>query len=291
MATATLTVHTKGDRVVPFDELPAEAPRILGPKHRPIAHRALGQTLLDVLDSRGMEITRQEWALGNQKEDGSWQRMFGVMTIQPRAGDALARFPDEMTAAIGIRHANDMSEALKLVAGMYVFVCSNLSMFGQGDAAEFRKLHTSGLNLEKEIDAALDRTFLRFSEANDLISKFKEIELTDLRAKEVVYDAFTNPETGLPNRLFPDVHRFYFAHGKAAWDAIQTGGAEFLPYEPSAKDSDRPVLQVADYSDVSPRSMWGLSNAFTRAIREQPIGRQIGSSLKTMKVLAKAAGQ
>jgi hypothetical protein len=173
-----------------------------------------------------------------------------------------------MTAAIGIRHANDMSVALKLVAGMEVFVCSNLAMYGHGDGvADLRKLHTAGLNLAAEIDAALDRTFARLEDVDKTIRKFKEYEVTDTQAKTIIYDTFTAKDSRIPNRLFPAVHKWFF----------------MAPFDPTLV-GDRQVND--DLSDVQPRTLYGVSNAFTRAIREQPIGRQIGSSMKVMALLA-----
>jgi hypothetical protein len=268
MAIATLTSHNRGDRYVDLQELPRVAPAPIGPRHRPLAHRAVADVLLGKLDEKGMRLTSDKWALGNQDA-----RMFGVMTIAPKTEDVrtLTSYPEEMTAAIGIRHANDMSIALKLVAGMEVFVCSNLAMYGQGDGAQsLRKLHTAGLNLEAEIDAALERTFERFHDVNETIKRFKEYEVTDSQAKTIIYDAFTSKESPVPNRLFPLVHGWYF----------------MKPFDPTVRET---LPHYDDLSDVQPRTLYGISSAFTRAIREQPIGRQIGASMKVMKVLAKVS--
>lgn len=280
MAEATLMVDTRStynpetaeDRKVTLEELQAlPEPPALGKRHVPIHHGTLATMLLNTVDDHGFEVTSAEWALARKG-----QRMFSVMTMQPKAGSGLAytSYPEEMTMALGTRHANDMSEALKVVTGFKVFVCSNLSMSGQGDGREFRKLHTAGLDLHEMLGKAFEDTYQRFVDLDKLVTRLKTVEVTADQAKRVIYDVFTSPEAPVPNQLFPDVHRWYFeapAGNEKVLDALA------LP-------------ETDDLSDVKQRSLWGISNAFTRAIRKQPMGRQIGSSTKVMRALAAIAG-
>ncbi len=59
--------------------------------------------------------------------------------------------------------------------------------------------------------------------------------MTDTRAKEVIYDAVA--QDVVPARLLPKIHGFYFR-----------------------PTDERP--------DCQPRTLWGLHNAFTRALQE-----------------------
>ena len=71
------------------------------------------------------------------------------------------------------------------------------------------------------------------------ISRLKEIEISDTDAKAKIFDVFD--QAILPVRFFPPVSEAYF----------------------------RPP---ADASDLKPRSLWGLHNAFSRQIRQMAPG-------------------
>jgi hypothetical protein len=60
-------------------------------------------------------------------------------------------------------------------------------------------------------------------------------QITDERAKLILYAAFVDGELEAPRSLLPEVHRLYF--------------------EP-------------EYPEFSPRTMWSLSNALTSAFKE-----------------------
>ena len=67
------------------------------------------------------------------------------------------------------------------------------------------------------------------------VESWRQTQITDERAKLILYSAFVDGELQAPKSLLPEVHRLYF--------------------EP-------------EYPEFSARTMWSLSNAFTSAFKE-----------------------
>jgi hypothetical protein len=62
---------------------------------------------------------------------------------------------EEFAAALAFRHSNDKSEAMKLYAGIRVFVCDNMAI--SGDEIILNRKHTTRLNVAEELTKAFDR--------------------------------------------------------------------------------------------------------------------------------------
>jgi hypothetical protein len=139
---------------------------------------------------------------------------------------------EERCAAMGIRTSNDRSMALEIAVGVKVFVCDNLAF--SGDLIALRRKHTAKFDLNADISRAVDRYQTHLLAFGRQLAELESRVLTDQEAKVLIHDAFA--DSLLPIRMFSVVSRTYF-----------TG---------------------QDFSDVAPRSAWGLHNAFTRAVRQ-----------------------
>jgi hypothetical protein len=151
---------------------------------------------------------------------------------------AVFDFSREMAAgesgfALGLRSSQDQSLALRGAAGARVFVCDNLALAGSVFA--FNRKHTSRLDLALTIRAGFDRYEHDAAQLASDIGRLRAEEIAPGRAKQLIYDAIA--QRAIPPRLFHQVHEGYF--------------------EPS---QDRP--------DCAPRTLWGLHNAFTRALKK-----------------------
>ena len=67
------------------------------------------------------------------------------------------------------------------------------------------------------------------------VEEWRQAQITDERAKLILYSAFVDGKLEAPRSLLSDVHRPYFQ---------------------------------PQYEEFSPRTMWSLSNAFTSAFKE-----------------------
>tara|TARA_Y100000310_G_scaffold326752_1_gene392082 strand:- start:1468 stop:2124 length:657 start_codon:yes stop_codon:yes gene_type:complete len=198
------------------------------------------------LKSSGVEIDCERLALSRDQS-----KMFGVLDlIQP--SQAVTNHMQGMTErecdpgrglTLGLRSANDQSFSIQIVVGLRVFVCDNLCF--SGDFMALSRKHTTGVNLRNEVRRGIDRYW---EQSGHLREQFNQLEAAPLRiahARDLIYDAFVKEL--LPTRYLKPVHSAYFSP------------------EPT-------------WEDCQPDTLYGLHNAFTRAIREEPTRPQLRHS-------------
>jgi hypothetical protein len=165
--------------------------------------------------------------------------LFGVIDLKGKT--------DDRSLALGFRNSVDRSLGIQGVAGSHVFVCDNLALSGSTFA--FKRKNTTGLDLGSMVANGFDR-FLQHAEAFDIqVARLQGIALNADRVKAVIYDVFA--ARIIPIRLFDDVNRFYFAA------------------EPET------VPEIADNRG----NVWGVHNAFTRAMKDLSPVRQFGATV------------
>jgi hypothetical protein len=140
---------------------------------------------------------------------------------------------EEGCAAMGIRTANDRSMALEIAVGVKVFVCDNLAF--SGDLIALRRKHTAKFDLNADISRAVDRYQAHLLALQRTIARAREDAISDEEAKCLIFEAFEDEI--LPVRYFKQVAQTFF----------------------------NPTTEM---TDVQPRTMWGLHNAFTRVVRQ-----------------------
>lgn len=218
-------------RIVTLEELravPTPAPG--GTRHQPLPHSAIVEGVIGGLDKRGYAVSDMKLGL-----DRGTSRLFGTVDIV-KVG-AQTDLTAESGLSLGIRHANDRTLSLAMIAGRKIFVCSNMAF--SGDMSILNKRHTTGLDLQWEIAEGLDRAFDRFASLDTFIDSLKDKQLNDRAARDVIYRAVIEKNVLAPQYL-PNVHANYFT-------------------------------PADDATDCAPRSAWGLYNAFTRVLRDRPL--------------------
>lgn len=168
-------------------------------------------------------------------------RMFGVLDLIPPEGVPL---PETHGFSIGFRNSTDESLAIRLVAGARVFVCDNLAM--SGDLIALKRRNTTRLDLGAAMSDAFDRYVMHAAALNRQLFVLQDTGLTDDAAKAKVADLFV--ERVLPLRLFHTVARNYFNPSESM-------------------------------TDCRPRTVWGLHNACTRAVKVLPPRRRFEVSV------------
>ena len=139
--------------------------------------------------------------------------------------------------ALGLRNSHDKSFRLSCVVGVRVFVCENLAFHG-GCTAILAK-HSKHFSLEDSLAIGVDRMQRNFGPLKQQVEEWRAMQLSTAAAKLLIYQAFIEEESGFPKHLARRVHDLYF----------------------------EPV-----HEEFQPRTMWGLSNAFTSAFKElEPI--------------------
>jgi hypothetical protein len=228
---STLCVHSArfNAKHVTFDALKAlPEPAVLGPHHKPVPHHVLIDGFRQEAQARNLVITREQFALG--AKDAA---LFGVMDFDVDQTTALVPVESGPSGlSFGFRSANDLSLAIRAVAGARVFVCDNLAL--SGDMFAISRKHTQGLDLGAAIRAGFDKFMSQAFNLANQIASLNGRSLSDDEAKIAIYELFH--QAVLPVKLFADVTSFYFE-----------------------QSDERP--------DCLPRTAWGLHNAVTRAIK------------------------
>lgn len=136
------------------------------------------------------------------------------------------------TMALGLRHSNDKALAINLVGGARVFVCDNLAL--SGEKIVLHK-HSRSMRLSWLIREGLGRFLDAFKRFNANVIEAEGHVIEDDEAKVRLFDL--RYDGVLPVSIFDEASTNYFR-------------AEKLGYEDSA-----------------PRTVWGLHNACTRAVK------------------------
>ena len=199
---STLMIHRPGShRVTPEDlRFKIPHPRPLGPRHKPIPHWQIVETIREEVALRGWSVQKEELAVARKG-----QMLFGVMDLR-RGGPAESTLPDGLGTCFGFRSSTNQSFALRGVAGSRVFVCDNMVLSG----SEFVMRHklTLHLNLPHLISQALNKFVHQSRQLVEDLDRVRLTLLSDQAAKTRIFDLFN--QGAMPLHLFDDVSRFYF---------------------------------------------------------------------------------
>lgn len=213
-------------------------PVALGPQHRPIQHLELVETIEARLKVRlNATVEREEYAV---RKDGL--ALFGTMSFT--YGASLTT-----TAAIGLRHANDLNMSLQLVAGMSVFVCDNMVL--RGDMIFLREKHLLNFNLADSIDAGIAKFQEHFTFLERETQLLRDTVLSDHAAKAFILEAFVNDQV-MPMNLIRRVYDEYFEPTHAAFGE---------------------------------RTAWSLHNAFTQVAKDMPLTSRLPATQKLGRLM------
>ena len=141
-ATATLTAH-RGATLVTRDALAQYEPPEPEGRWKPVKHSLIVDLMHEELARREIQIMQEEYAI---QREGNY--LFAALTTNWLD-------TGETAAAIAFRHSNDKSEAMKMYAGVHVFICDNMAL--SGDEIILNRKHTTRLNVAEELTKAFDR--------------------------------------------------------------------------------------------------------------------------------------
>src|SRR2546423_3220680 len=187
--------------------------------HKPVPHHQIVEALIETLGFRHIGVVDEQYAISS---DG--MKMFGVLDLETQMEGC--RF------SIGLRNSHDKSFRLALTVGYRVFVCSNMAF--SGDFTPVLAKHSRSFNLIDALAVGVDRIQRNFEPMQRQVESWRQTQITDDRAKLILYEAFVDGELDAPRSLLPEVHRLYF--------------------DPQ-------------YADFAARTIWSLSNAFTSAFK------------------------
>jgi hypothetical protein len=237
-----LKARLYADQIVSLPQLrELKQEQTFGQRHEYIPHYALVETLNAQCAAHGLTVHDQQ--LGLSRHD---QIIVGTMRVQ---GAGTVEHPD-MQSMIGFRNSTAQHTSIKMIIGLQVMVCTNMCMSGNGEYAVSRK-NTSGINLPYVLGRGIDR-FLKGTETHMAdVERMQNHPITTQQAKAHLFDLFN--QSVLPKALFQQTGRNY----------LQAGSNGISLIDESCWDP-----RVHPYEDCKSRSLWGLNNACTRAVKD-----------------------
>ena len=160
---------------------------------KPVHHADLVDALEERLDQHGMSIRKAEFAVSHDAA-----KLFATYRLAFQEND-------EYGAALGLRTANNRTMSIQIAVGANVFVCDNMSF--KGDMIALRRKHTSRLNIERELDGAINRYSENIGRLYSGIEKLRQIPLRTRDAEHMIFSCFDREL--LPVRLFHPVIESY----------------------------------------------------------------------------------
>src|SRR2546426_10849601 len=118
-------------------------------------------------------------------------KMFGVLDLD--TGMHGCRF------SIGIRNAHDKSMRLAMTVGYRVFVCENMSF--AGDFEPVLAKHSKNFRLQDSLSIGVDNMQRNFEPMVKSVELWREMQLTDVAAKMLIYRAFIEGALEAPRHL------------------------------------------------------------------------------------------
>lgn len=195
--------------------------------HKPIPHIEVVRALVETLGFRHIGVHAEQFAVS---KDG--MKLFAIMELETTFSGC--RF------ALGLRTSNDKSLALGITVGYRVMVCSNLAFYG--NYTPVLKKHTKNFDLNAALTLGVDNIQRNFEPMVKAVELWQGHQLTDVGAKQVIYEAYVEGELEAPRHLARHTHDAYFN---------------------------------PPHQEFQPRTMWSLSNSFTHAFKElDPIPQQ-----------------
>jgi len=208
------------DRKITREELSLVPAPASTATHKVIPHHEVVNALVETLGFRHIGVHSEEYAVSH---DG--MKMYGLLELE--SGFEGCRF------ALGLRNSHDKSMRLALTVGYRVLVCENGAF--HGDFTPVLAKHSKNFNLIHSLDIGVSDMQRNFEPMVQAVNQWRGLQVSDDRARLVIYKAFVEGELEAPRHLARHVHDLYF--------------------DPK-------------YDDFRPRTMWSLSNAFTSAFKE-----------------------
>ncbi len=242
----------------------------LGRWHRPIPHIELVDQLLKTSRAHGLEVKRERFV---SQSDG--QILFALF-------DFARDVDSERGWSIGLRSSTNSRLAVELVAGFTVFVCDNLLL--AGDTIVLHRKSTRRFDLRKGLEAGFLRYEARMEKLDAQVETMRRTVLDRDDVKRTLFDVFAR--RALPSRLFHAAVRTLFRPSETWTDVLgydgcpkcETGTGPHAPVEGLRQRLQFRQTQLE-------RSLWGVHNACTRAMKTLPPGAQIQATVRLGRVL------
>ena len=175
-----ITVLGKRVTMAELEQMPVIRPEKAGSRWMGIPHYSLAATLQRCLSRRGIGVKQEVWAL-----DASGQSLAGGLEVEFPASLGMPELTG-MSYSLGVRHANNLRHPLTFAVGTRIMVCSNGVVSGTWVLC---RKHTTGLDLEAEIEGGVTRFLMEARQVRDCITLMRGRELSQPQADNLLMEA------------------------------------------------------------------------------------------------------
>ena len=245
---STLMVHAGGDTVTreSLSLLPDKPNK--GKNHVSVRHDNWVDDLEKVLYMLNRPMLPETLRIALSKDAG---KMFGLVRTE---GEDI--IPGEAGLVVGFQTSNDCTISSRVNAGVDVFVCDNLCM--QGGEWIIRRKSTKNRNLKMTLFEGLEKFFEEGIHIKGLIENAREVKVSEEGAKALFWDSYRKKL--VPQKFFPIASDFYF----------------------DGRHGDVEAPECEQYKGT----LWGIHNAFTRALKSAPLFQRVGHTKALGSLLA-----
>ena len=142
-----------------------------------ISHHHLATTIMDELETRGIEVEKSQFSLAKKGAN-----CVGAFDLNIPSIDS----PEGTQYSLGFMNYNDLCKPLELISGANVTICHNGMVTG---TQILRKRHTHGLQLFNQIDAAVSAYLQQITSLEQIIEDLKEFPIPKNKASDLILEA------------------------------------------------------------------------------------------------------
>ena len=154
-----------------------ERPERAGSLWQGVPHQTLANRVVESLEKRGAEVIKEKWSV----DKSGYQLVGGVLLNLPHVDKI-----EGQNYALGLQHSNDTKRAIKLSCGSEVMACNNGVLTG---SFILTRRHTTGVNLEEEVEKGADRFFEEAMNVKQVIDDIKAVKITTRRKDHILMNA------------------------------------------------------------------------------------------------------
>ena len=160
-------VYDENTKLEDLHRIPLRRPAKAGVRWKGIPHGVLAMVLTESITKRGWKITDTKFAVSPNEAEmaGAFQLEIPDINI-----------PEGQKLALGLLTSNAMKRSLLMVAGTEVTCCENGLATGQ---IVLRRKHTTGFNLQNEIDESLTQYRREVSAIPNIVASLREYDLSN----------------------------------------------------------------------------------------------------------------
>ena len=172
-----MIVYDKNSTIDSLSSIELKTPSFAGKRWKGVQHADLAQGIKNRIESKNWKILDEGFSVSKDQAD-----LVGAFEVE--LPDVSA--PEGQSFSVGFVHSNAQRKGFRMMAGTRVHVCHNGLATGE---LILNKKHTTNLQLEDQIDAALDLYKDSISDMKTMIEALRQTELSHDRSNEILMEA------------------------------------------------------------------------------------------------------